>query len=195
MANTDSPRGLKPVGYLSGAPYNGAANSYFIDASDAQAVYIGSLVKLDGTNNADGVPGVTAVSLAAGNVMVGVVVGIDPVTGVSSPNLNQTYRPASTAMHVFVADDPNLLFEVQADGDVADNAVGYNAPLIALTSGSTTTGLSAIELDASSIGTSATLDVQIVRGVNRADNDMTAANQKFLVRLNNHQFVDGTTGV
>jgi hypothetical protein len=44
MANSNAPTGLTPVRYASGAPYNGAANVYFVPASDSTALYIGDPV-------------------------------------------------------------------------------------------------------------------------------------------------------
>mgnify|MGYP006137790821 CR=1 FL=1 len=47
MANVDRPSGLKPVRHKSGAPYNGAANPYFIPSGYATALYVGDpVVKL-----------------------------------------------------------------------------------------------------------------------------------------------------
>lgn len=196
MANTDSAFGLKPVAYRSGKPYNGAANKYYIPATDATAVYVGGLVKLAGSADANGIPTVTG-NVSAGNVVVGVVVGVDPVEGVSSINLDRTYRPASTAMYVWVADDPEVVFECQEDGDttpIAAASVGLNATLINLTSGSTSTGRSSMEIDSTTVATTATLDVQILRLAQKPDNAI-GAYAKWLVKLNNHQFVDGATGV
>lgn len=189
MANSDAAFGLKPVRYLSGAPYNGACNRYHMPATDSTAVYIGSLVKLGGTADTRGVATVTAA--AATNAVVGVIVGVEATTAGAT-----TYRAASTARYVYVADDPNLVFEIQEDSDSATCAatdVGLNANLTG-TSGSTITGLSNTELDTSSKGTTATLDFQIIGLADRPDNEI-GANAKWLVRLNNHQFVDGVTGV
>lgn len=192
MANSDTPRGLRPVRYLSGAPYNGAANKYYVPATDATAIYIGGLVKLAGSADANGVADVTG-NVATGNPVMGVVVGVVPVTADSL-----IYRAASTERYVMVADDPNLLFEVQEDSDagaLAATNVGNTADLIAFTSGSTTTGLSSIEID-SSTATAAgdgTEDVFIVGYAQRPDNEI-GTNAKLLVRLNNHQAVDGYAG-
>lgn len=60
--------------------------------------------------------------------------------------------------------------------------------------GSNTTGFSATELDSSTAAVTATLDCQIMRLADREDNEI-GTNAKWLVKLNNHQFVDGTTGI
>lgn len=195
MANADSPFGLKPVRYLSGAPYNGASNKYYVPSTDTNAaVYIGSLVKLTGGADADGIPVVTG-NVSSGNPVVGVVVGVVPVTADSKP-----YRENSTSRYVLVADDPNLLFEVQEDSDggaLAATAAGATCMLTGFTSGSTTTGLSAIELDSSNVSETSDTDddVRIISAVQRADNEVGSANAKWLVRLNVHQYVNAAVGV
>lgn len=194
MANADAPFGLRPVRYLSGAPYNGAANKYYIPATDTDsAAFIGSLVKLTGGADADGIPVVTA-NVSTGNPVVGVVVGVVPETRDSL-----TYRANSTARYVWVADDPTLLFEVQEDsvgGALAATAAGATCQLTGFTSGSTTTGLSAIELDSSNVSETSDTDddVRIISLVQRPDNAV-GTNAKWLVRLNVHQYVNAAVGV
>lgn len=192
MANADAPMGLRPMRYLSGAVYTGAANKYYVPASDSTAIYLGGLVKLAGSADADGVASITG-NVATGDAVVGVVVGVEPETADST-----TYRAASTERYVFVADDPNLVFEVQEDsvgGAGAAANVGNVADLTGLTSGSTSTGLSAIEVDTSTATGSGdgTEDVLLVGLAQREDNEF-GANANWLVRLNNHAFIDGNTG-
>lgn len=192
MANADAARGLRPVAYLGGACYTGGAGRYYVPSSDSTAIYIGGLVKFAGSADADGVPSVTG-NVATGDAVVGVVVGVEPVTADST-----IYRVASTARYVTVADDPNLLFEVQEDSGgaaLAATAVGNVADLTGFTSGSTTTGLSSIEIDSSTATASGdgTEDVLIVRLAKRPDNAI-GTNADWLVRLNNHAFVDANTG-
>lgn len=194
MANADAAFGLRPVRYLSGAPYNGAANKYYIPSSDSDsAAYIGSLVKLTGGADADGIPAVTA-NVSSGNAVVGVVVGVMPVTADST-----IYRENSTARYVMVADDPDLMFEVQEDsvgGALAATATGGTCMLTGFTTGDTATGLSGIELDSSNLSETSDTDddVRIIQLVQRADNEI-GANANWLVRLNVHAYVNAGVGV
>lgn len=187
MANVDSPFGLKPVRYVSGAPYNGAVNRYYVPASDNTAIFIGDAVSLAGSADADGVPSVQ--QTAAGGTIKGVVVGVEFVDRDST-----TYREASTERYLQVADDPDLLFLAQEDsvgGDLAAANVGNNVDL-AVGSGNTTTGLSGVELDSSSAGTG-TAQVRLERLWNAEDNEI-GTNAKWLVRIVEHR--DATvTGV
>lgn len=193
MANADAAQGLKPVRYLSGAVYNGAANKYYVSASNGTAIYVGGLVKLAGSADATGAHASVTGAVATGDAVVGVVVGVVPVTQEST-----TYREASTERYVLVADDPNLLFEVQEDSvgsSLAVTNVGGTADLTGFTGGSTATGLSAIEIDSSTVTASGdgSEDVLILGKADRPDNEI-GANANWLVRLNNHQFVDGVAG-
>lgn len=192
MANADTPRGLIPRRYLSGAPYNGAANKYHIPASDSTAAYIGSLVKLAGSADANGIATVTS-NVSTGNAVIGVVVGM-----ADSVRSDPVYRVASTSRYVLVADDPNLLFEIQEDSGGAAMAaanIGNTADLATITAGNATTGYSSMEIDSSTATASGdgTEDVLIVGLVPRVDNEF-GTNAKFLVRLNNHFYVDGVAG-
>lgn len=194
MANGDNPNGLKPSRYVSGGPYNGAVNRYYIPASDTNAaVYIGGLVKLTGGADAAGVPAVTG-NVATGNPVVGVVVAVEPHKDHSA-----IYRVNSTERYVLVCDDPDVLFEVQEDsvgGALAATAAGGTATLIGFTSGSSSTGLSAIELDSSGLSETSdpTDDVRIIQLVQRPDNEV-GTNARWLVRLNVHQYVNAAVGV
>lgn len=109
------------------------------------------------------------------------------------------YRANSTSRYVYVADDPNLLFEVQEDSDggaLAATAAGGTAQLIGFTSGSTVTGLSAIEIDSSNLSETSDTDddVRIIRLSQRQDNAV-GTNAVWEVRLNNHQHVNASVGV
>lgn len=185
MANIDSPRGLRPVRDTNGKPWSGATNRYFVPASDSTAIYLGGLVKLTGTGDAAGqYPAVTG-NVAATDQFVGVVTSIVPATR-DTP----IYRPASTALYVNVADDPDLLFAVQEDSDggaLATTAIGLNAAILNPTAGDAATGFSSMELDSSTAATTATLDLRIV-ALDRTDGNNLGANADWLVRINNHAF-------
>lgn len=199
MANVDTPRGLKPVGNIAGAPWNGKPTLYYVPASDLTAFYLGALVKPGGTASAEGVPSVSG-NVATGNPVLGVVVGIDPVMGAGASGRDSTtYRAASTERYVYVCDDPNALYEVQEDGEggaLAATNIYMAADLTGFTSGSTTTGLSSIEIDSSTATASGdgTEDVLIVGFARRPDNELGSQWGKFIVRLNNHFFIDGSAG-
>ena len=200
MANVDRPQGLIPVKHITGAPYNGQVNTYLVRSADATAVFIGDLVKLEGESGAAGtvvngidVEGIPAViQSAAGDTHVGVVVGFLP----DQNDLTKRYRVASTNRIALVADDPSLVFEIQeVSGGTALTAaaVGLNANVV-VGSGSTTTGMSATELNNATEATTADLDVQILGLSKRVDNNI-GEHAKWLVRINDHAYGEGVAGV
>jgi hypothetical protein len=126
--------------------------------------------------------------------VTGVVVGFRP----SATVISNGYRAASTAEYVLVADDPDLLFEVQEDavgGALAAVDVGLNADLVSGT-GSTTTHRSGWQLDTSTKATTSTLQCRVAGFVQRPDN-VIGANAKVYVRLNKSTQVGavGSTGL
>lgn len=198
MANTDTPFGLRPVGSITGGPYTGPLMKVYFPASDSTAVYLGGLVKPDGSADAGGIMGVTG-NVATGNAVLGVLVSLDPLEGAGASGRDSTiYRAASTERYGYVCADPNAIFEVQEDSDgaaLAVTAVGNTADLTGFTSGSTATGISAIEIDSSTATASGdgTEDVLILGYVQRADNEV-GTNAKIIVRLNNHFLIDAQAG-
>jgi hypothetical protein len=193
MANTSRPSGFRPVKHTNGSPFNGQVNQYAILAADGTAAFVGDLVKLTGTASADGYPSVAV--CAAGNTPVGVIVGFRPDPAALNTPL---YRVASTLRYALVADSPDLVMEAQEDavgGALAITNIGQNVDIIA-TAGSTTTGLSAMQVDSSTAATTSTLVLRLVGFVDRPDNEVGSANAKVLVAYNVHQYGSvGTTGV
>jgi hypothetical protein len=192
MANVDTPFGFRPVSHRNGQPYNGAVRRYSVAAGNGTAIYIGDPVKLAGTSQTiDGVVYADVVQGTAAATVVGVVVGVAADTRDSL-----TYRAASTQRILLVADDPDLLFEIQeVSGGTAltANDIGLNANFV-VGSGSTTTGLSGVELNNATEATTNTLDCQIIGLSPRADNEV-GEHAKWLVRLNNHQYANQIAGV
>lgn len=198
MANANIPRGLVPVRHRNGAPYNGAANVYHVPSDNATALFIGDpVVTITDASDANGVQDVViAVAADTTTMITGVVVSLAFFDG--SPVLRDSgrYLPANTAGYVMVADDPDLLFEIQEDGAMGVGAVGRKSQLIAGT-GSTVTGWSGWQLDSSEISTTSTDQLHIVAPVLRADNDPTLTNAKWLVSINTgrHTFNTADSGI
>ena len=201
MANTSNPRGFKPVDNLRERGTIGRVGRYLIPSTDGTAVYVGDLVKLAGAATA-GSGDVTVAQAAAGDTtLIGVVVGIDQVSGISltSSNLNVNYRPASTAMYVFVSDDPDTIYEAQVNsvgvttthifviGDMGENCD------VVVAAGNTTTGLSGMQVDGSSHTTSAK-QLRTIKYANPLNEDLTADLVTLQVMINQHAYKT-TTGV
>ncbi len=182
MAYADKPFGFRPIRHMSGAPYNGASRPYWVDSSDTtgDGIYgIGDPVIQDGTSNtaAISVPGmgvfavgmlsgVTRVTAGqgSGNRVTGVIVGIGADTRDSL-----VYRADVTERLVWVADDPSLVFEVQADGAVTTASIGANSNIILSHATDTSTGRSGAEADAT-VETNAASQLKILGFVNDPEN-------------------------
>ncbi len=192
MSNSNTPMGLVPRRYLSGAPYNGAGNVYSVASGNGTAIFVGDLVTLAGTSQMiDGVIYPDVVQSATGDIFQGVVVGVLPVTQDSL-----IYRAASTQRLLLVADDPNLVFEAQENsGGTAftANDIGLNCNVI-VAAGSTVTGQSGMELNTGTEAGTDTLDLKITGFVNSPDNAI-GANAKWFVRINRHRYANQVAGV
>ncbi|CAB4240694.1 hypothetical protein UFOVP39_55 [uncultured Caudovirales phage] len=202
MASVSRINGFRPVKTITGAPYNGQANLYFVPSSDSTVIMVGDAVKLAGdARAATGAPTVTRAG--ATDTPVGIVVGIlftgvgdltniPPVVDLNTP----VYRRASTDRYLLVSDDPNLIYEVQYAGTSVAAAtitanVGQNGQFTT-TAGNTTSGASGMQLDSSGLATTATLPLKIVGFPNRPDNIPGDVYFSYYVKLNSVTYGTGT---
>ena len=186
MANANIARGLVPYRRTTGEPYNGAANVYYVPASVASNIFVGDPVTwLTASADTQGIPGVTLATAGGSNYLLGSMVGIvsagEPIIPVTRDL--PIYHAASTAGYILVADDPDLLYEVQENGAMAQGAPGRNVNLVSGT-GSTITGLSGWQLNSATLATTATLQMKIIRGLEQSDNTVGSTNAKWLCRIN-----------
>ena len=200
MANADRPSGLSPVQYLSGAPWNGGGRIYCIpDTDDTNAYAIGDPVVLAGGADTNGVPTITLATAGITNSVLGAI-----VSGAGGPNYGGAYGvpadspiviPAtkSRSYYVLVADDPNIIFEIQeVSGGTALTAaaVGLNAPLV---SGTNNGYLSGWEVNNAGEVTTATEQVKLLGLAQRSDNAF-GEHAKWLVLINLHCYRIGQVG-
>jgi hypothetical protein len=195
MANIDAAFGLRPIAKVGSAPGGTTGTTkYSIADNQSTAIFTGDPVKY----KSDG----TVEVATAGDASCGVFMGCfytDPTT--SKPTY-KNYFPASLSPGdaiAFVADDPDQLFIAQQDSDSSNIVaadLNLNADLV-FGSGSTSTGISGVEIDSSSKNTTATLQVRLVDFYDIPSNDATANNSVLVVKINNHQLGShtGTAGV
>jgi len=202
MANANKPMGLSPHSYISGAKWNGQGTVYAILQADTNAYAVGDPVTLAGTADANGIPNVVLSTAGAGNPITGVIVGlganvyggmVGSTTQFSSVLIPAT-KPAGTNYYVLVCDDPNVLFEIQEGGAGTALAAADLGTNINLLSGANNGYASGWQLDNNSKGTGATLQCQLLRLKQTADNTF-GQYADWLVRINNHSFKAGTAGV
>lgn len=205
MANTSRINGFRPIKYLDGTPYTGAARIYYV-ASAGDEILVGDVVKLAGSADTNGIA--TADLVGVNDTPIGVVVGVmhskfDPTgkmtTGAVALDLPAvTQIAASGAGYILVADSPNLILEVEAGTGgtaLAATDVGLNMKL-AVGSRDATTRTSPAVLDTGvAPATTSTYMFQLLGFVQRVGNEI-GASAKVLVRFNVHQYQSvGTAGL
>jgi hypothetical protein len=198
MPNVNTPFGLRPRRYLSGAPWNGQATLYHITSANSNAFAIGDPVVHAGGADANGVP--TCTLATPGSGITGVIVsagGVVPGGMMADPNnLNTTVIPATKTRgyYVLVCDDPSVIFEVQEIGTgthLAAADVGLNANLVA---GTNNGFMSGWLLTNTTEATTATLDVRLL-GLCRLPDNNYGAFAKWEVMINNHSYRSAPAGV
>jgi hypothetical protein len=190
MANVVSAFGLRPVRHISGAPYNGATVPCYIAPAYATALYVGDPVILTTVlaGKSSTMPTIIASAATDGVLIRGVIVSIEP----NPDDLTKIYSPASTAQIAHVCMDPDVIYEIRGDGSGAPAAAmaGLNAEAVATTAGSTVTGLSGFNLDATTPATTRTFPLHILNIKNIADNEL-GDDVIFEVLLNTPENADG----
>lgn len=159
MSATAAPFGLRPVGNLGGT-YNGSFRQYPILSSYSTRVCFGDIVKLVDAGSTTTIEKDAGTSTAT---PIGIFLGCRFID-ISTKQLTfsqQWSGAAHTEGMAYVCDDPNVLFEIQADGTVNDDDIAANAALVQGTS-SATLGISRVSLDISTAATTAALPIRIV---------------------------------
>lgn len=185
MSTTSAPRGLKPVGLLGGMPFAGSTRSLKIKNNYATAIFNGDVVGLAATTGSD--DGHIVRETAAGEVNpIGVFLGCsytDPNTGQMT---HSQYYPGSIAkddIFAVVAINPFTLYEVQADGAVTQANLGMTIDLVQTQAGSTTTGNSGLQADASTASVGGEL-FKIVDFVDRVGSSVGDTYTDIIVMMN-----------
>lgn len=184
MANKDASFGLKPVRMMGGSPYSGGQSRYRIAANYGTSIFQGDLV----------------MQVTGGGVEIHADGGTVPIVGVfngcmytdptTSEQVFSNYYPASTNASdiiAFVHDDPNTVFEIQADDTFPVADLFGNFDIVYTNSGSTYTGISGAELDVTTGATATSLPLKAIDISQDPDNsDVASANTNVLVVIQNH---------
>jgi len=168
MSATAAPFGLRPVGNL-GGNYNGSFRQYPILSTESTAIVFGDVVKLTDAGATTTIQKDTGTTSAT---PIGIFMGCrytDISTG--QTQFSQVWSGAAhTNGMVYVADDPNILFAIQADGTVNDDDLAANCALVQGTA-NTTLGISRVSLDISTAATTAALPIRVVDWLGGYDGD------------------------
>jgi hypothetical protein len=165
MSSTNAPFGMRPAFHPSGldrasALADGIASAY------STAILKGQPVKMDTSG--------TIVVAAAGDAFLGCFSGVE-WTDTTGRRRVSNYWPASTAYQTgsciaYFYNDPNIVYEIQAAGSLAQTSVGDEADLSNTTAGSTTTGLSACTLSTTLAGSGTSAQMRILNLAPYPDN-------------------------
>ena len=203
MANANTPAGLTP---LKNSPFvEIPKNYYYIPSTYGTALFIGDPVVKTGTSNTSNVlgdgrpfaagslPEINKATAGDTNKITGVIIGF-----LANPsNLTLNYNTASTERVAIVADSPLQEFMIQeetAGTALAATSVGLNANVVFAESGSTSTGLSGVELDTSTPAADATYQLKILRLLDAPENAI-GQHAKWRVKINNHTEANIVAGI
>ena len=159
MSATNAPFGLRPAFHPSGldraqALAGGIPSAYNTDILKGQAVlYVAGSGVIEPVN-------------ATGDAVSGAFAGVE-FTDTTGRRRVSNYWPANTAYQTgscvaYFYNDPNIVYEIQAAGSVAQTSIGLDANLSNFAAGSNVTGLSQATLNASILSTGVQGQVQIL---------------------------------
>lgn len=183
MSATNAPFGLRPAFHPSGLD-RAQALAGGIASAFASNILKGQPVKY--------VTGGTIQPAAAGDSFAGAFAGVE-FTDTTGRRRVSNYWPANTAYRTgsciaYFYNDPLIVYEIQADGSLAQTSIGDQADLSATTAGSATTGLSQATLSATLAGAGASAQMRIVDIAPYPDNDWGDAYTVVRVTINEAQF-------
>ena len=168
MSATSAPFGLRPAFHPSGldraqALAGGIPSAYNTDILKGQAVlYVAGSGVIEPVN-------------ATGDALSGAFAGVE-WTDTTGRRRVSNYWPANTAYQTgscvaYFYNDPNIVYEIQAAGSVAQTSIGLDANFSNFAAGSNVTGLSQATLNASILSTGVQGQVQVLDIAPYPDND------------------------
>ena len=176
MASIASPYGLKPVNLIGGQTYAGSTRDIRLSTNNAAAIYNGDVIQLSAAGNPAAISATPTAGTTAG--IVGVCMGVRYTNPATKQANWAQFLPANaitngyTDVFIIVADDPDLVFQIQGTAafgtltNGANGAIGKNAALGFGTAGSTTTGNSGVNLvvgaNGASLASTNTLAMRVV---------------------------------
>jgi hypothetical protein len=165
MSSTNAPFGMRPAFHPSGldratALADGILSTYNTDILKGQPVKFATT-------------GVIQVA-AAGDSFAGAFSGVEFTDTTGRRRVSNSW-PANTAYQAgsciaYFYNDPNIVYEIQAAGSLAQTSIGDQADLSNTTAGSTTTGLSACTLSTTLAGSGNTAQMRIINLAPYPDN-------------------------
>ena len=184
MSSTNAPFGMRPSYHPTGLDRatvlaNGILSTY------GTGILKGQPVALNSSGN--------IIVATAGSAYQGAFAGHE-YTDLSGRRQISNQWIASTAYQAgsqvtYYYSDPQIVYDIQADGSLAQTSVGDNANFTNISAGSTTTGLSQCTISTTLSGTSAVGDMRIVGLTPAVDNAWGDSYTVVQVQVSRHQYV------
>jgi len=192
MSATLAPFGLRPAFHPSGldraqALANGITSAYASDILKGQPVrYIAA-------------SGVIEPVVATGNQVSGAFAGVE-WTDTTGRRRVSNYWPANTAYQTgscvaYFYNDPNIVYEIQSTGSIAQTAIGLDMNFSNFAAGSNVTGLSQATLTATVLGTGVQGQVQVLDIAPYPDNEWGDAYTIVRVQIARRQIAAVVPGI
>lgn len=180
MPDTAAPFGLKPVYHPSGTirPEQGTITTgYNTNIYENAPVKIGT----DGTIQLG----------AAGERIIGSFAGVEYLDATKRPIVQNWWvaNTAATEIRAYYTRDQNIVYEIQANGTIAQTDMGSQADWTTATAGDATTGLSSVALDQATLSTTAAAGLRIIGFGREVNNAVGDAYTNVYVQISEHQDV------
>ena len=198
MSSTNAPFGLRPAFHPSGLD-RAQALAGGITSGYATQILKGQPVAYSASSGVI-VPLTTAPASGSAVAWSGAFAGVE-WTDTTGRRRVSNYWPASTAYQTgscvaYFYNDQNIVYEIQADGSMAQTTIGNEFNLNNLTAGSTTTGLSQATLNsASAAGNGSQAQVRVVDLAPYVDNAWGDSYTIVRVVIANSQFFGAVTAI
>ena len=190
MSSTNAPFGMRPAFHPSGldraqALADGILSGYTSD------ILKGQPVKMDTSGQIQ--------VAAAGDSFLGAFAGVE-WTDTTGRRRVSNYWPANTAYTTgscvaYFYSDPNIVYEIQAAGSLAQSSIGAEADLSNTTAGSNVTGLSQATLSTTLQGSGGSAQMRIINLAPYPDNAWGDSYTIVQATISEHQYTAVANGI
>jgi len=140
------PFGFKIIKSLIGSPFNHASVDFSIDSTDSTPLFINDPISIVYRSDSNGTQWCTKAT--SSDYIAGIVVGFEPLRLYE----NQVYRTANTTRDIYVCRDPFIVLLAYVNAVINESDIGKFINIDNGT-GNTSTGLSNVSLDYTSLST------------------------------------------
>lgn len=194
MSTTLAPYGLRPSYHATGGEIRAQAYPAPFSAAYATDLYQGTPVALDTSGN--------VVLATLTNDLIGSFDGVEYTDSNGRRQYSKRWIASTTATDIiaYVYTDPQIVYEIQATGSLAQTSIGDQADFSGtagylIASGNNTTQLSTTGLSSTLEGAGVQGQCRIIGLVPLVDNEWGDTYTQVYVQIAQHQFVANKTGI